>query len=203
MVVGNTKGFIRGKALSVEGHTHSASQISGLDDYIDSNVGFKFAEYTSNLNIRFTGMFCQYDHDRNSYFYTQPNSTSVQSSTCDQVEINVRGTITLTKSSDDGNAGTITIISTNIILFSNTSIRASYSISGNGTNRITLTFNNQICKSYPSSLTGFPTYSRYTIGNSLVMTAHTNNVANTTEVYYDGSGTLQVQIKYKMPTVSV
>ena len=46
MIIGNTKGFIRGKALSVEGHTHSqyaasshthtTSQITGLDAEISS-----------------------------------------------------------------------------------------------------------------------------------------------------------------------
>ena len=46
MIIGNTKGFIRGKALSVEGHTHTGyaasshthttSQVTGLDSEISS-----------------------------------------------------------------------------------------------------------------------------------------------------------------------
>ena len=62
LIIGKTKGFIRGKALSVEGHTHNTDQIDELQNYvqnlIDQSAGttpsFRYQSTSGTGTIKFS-----------------------------------------------------------------------------------------------------------------------------------------------------
>lgn len=49
LIIGNTKGFIRGKALSTEGHTHTIAQVTSLQDTLNGKANALHTHTTSQV----------------------------------------------------------------------------------------------------------------------------------------------------------